>query len=181
MTLCLHQEVRTACGYRTGTIYLLLFEMSPPIPSHSFACTAASLPVPAPGAAGPELFFCDISQLWAHSIIPSTSLSTSSCVLRACRHTRILSAPLGTVGHVIGRALRPRMRRCAESGRGCGVSTGMIGVGSAHGSGGVSVLRWRVARCAGRKSSDGGMRWRDSSRRRELRKYVLRSRSCCES
>ena len=41
---------------------------------------------------------------------------------------RDIARALGTVGHVIGRALRPRTRRCAESGRGCGVRTGMIGV-----------------------------------------------------
>lgn len=44
-----------------------------------------------------------------------------------CRHTLTLSLPLGTVGHVIGRTFMPRARRYADSGRGCGVSMGMIG------------------------------------------------------
>ena len=116
----------------------------------------------------------------AHSIIPSTSASTSAGELLACKHTRMRSAPFGTVGHVIGRALRPRARRCAESGRGCGVRTGMMGVageGACEGEEGLGGReRWR-----GRRRSAGEICRVASSRRKVVRKYELRSRSLPES
>lgn len=58
---------------------------------------------------------------------PFASRSSSAFVFPLCRHTRTLSLPLGTVGHVIGRTFIPRATRYADSGRGCGVSMGMMG------------------------------------------------------
>jgi hypothetical protein len=45
--------------------------------------------------------------LAAHATAPSASVSSSARVLSACRHTRTLSIPFGTVGQLIGRALSP--------------------------------------------------------------------------
>ena len=64
---------------------------------------------------------------FAQLTTPFANRSSSSFVFPLCKHTLTLSLPLGTVGHVIGRTFMPRARRYAESGRGCGVSMGMIG------------------------------------------------------
>ncbi len=68
----------------------------------------------------------DISRV-AQSTIPFTRDSICSLVFPACKHTLTRSNPFGTVGQVIGRAFRPLSRRCADSGRGADVMTGIIG------------------------------------------------------
>jgi len=98
----------------------------------------------------------------AHSTTPSTNLSTSSLVFPACKHTLTRSFPFGTVGHVIGRAFMPSVRRNAERGRGWDVMIGIIGeersraVAQSEGSG-----HWR---CAGRERSSGGTEMRRGRR-----------------
>ena len=82
---------------------------------------------------------------------------------------------MGTVGHVIGRAFRPRARRCAESGRGCGVRTGTIGVEGLAKERGEEKERERE-RCGGRKRSAGEMRCVVRARWSARRKCVLRAR-----
>ena len=87
----------------------------------------------------------------------------------ACKHTRTRSRPFGTVGHVIGRAFKPRARRWAESGRGYGVRMGMIGVGSVRCTG--AARPGGCARCGGSARRDKGMRRRCG--RRRARKCAL--------
>lgn len=64
---------------------------------------------------------------FAQATTPVANRSSSAFVFPLCRQTLTLSLPLGTVGHVIGRTFIPRATRYADSGRGCGVSIGMIG------------------------------------------------------
>ena len=99
------------------------------------------------------------------------------------------SAPFGTVGHVIGRALSPRARRCAESGRGCGVRTGTIGVAregakgvvDAESGAGAVAGAAGMARWSGRKRSAGEMWCVERWSRSVDRKYALRSSSRSDS
>jgi len=63
----------------------------------------------------------------AHSTTPVMSCLTSSFVFPAWRHTRTRSAPFGTVGHVIGRTIRPRLERKEARRRAWGVRRGIIG------------------------------------------------------
>ena len=74
---------------------------------------------------------------------------------------------MGTVGQVIGRALMPRARRKAESGRGRRVRRGMMGVGRLVGdvAGSVESGLWR---CGGSERMEGSMV--ASSARRRWRK-----------
>lgn len=76
----------------------------------------------------------DLICIRAHNSRASMSLWISSGVFPACRQIRTLSAPLGTVGHTIGRVRNPCSFRYAESGRALEVIMGMIGVGRAAGS-----------------------------------------------
>lgn len=76
-----------------------------PIPAASFLAFLSSSRI------------CAISSL-AHCKIAAISLSTSSHVFPACKHTLTRSFPFGTVGHVIGRAFIPRLYKNADSGRG---------------------------------------------------------------
>lgn len=64
---------------------------------------------------------------FAHLTTPSANTSSSPFVFPLCKHTRTRSFPLGTVGHVIARTFIPRPTRYADSGRGYGVSIGIIG------------------------------------------------------
>lgn len=68
-----------------------------------------------------------LSVSFAQVTTPFARRSSSAFVFSLCKHTLTLSLPLGTVGHVIGRTFMPRATRYAESGRGCGVSMGMMG------------------------------------------------------
>jgi len=88
---------------------------------------------------------CDLTQ----SCTQPKNLWTSLRVFLACKHTRTRSCPFGTVGWVIGRTTNPRDCRCADSGRACGVKSGIIGVGS------DAVVDGAV-KCASRRTRLGG-------------------------
>lgn len=91
-------------------------------------------------------------------MVSLTNISTCSLVLHTCKHTRTRSLPLGTVGHVMARTFSPIDWRCAESGRGEDVRTGMMGLGSA-----VESYKW-----GGRDKTSVGM-WMGDFWRRNFR------------
>ena len=68
----------------------------------------------------------------------SQSLSISSTLLPACKHTRTLEVPSGTVGGTIGRTTRPASWQRRAKFRGCGVQ--MEKMGDFGGSLGGSII-----------------------------------------
>ena len=100
-------------GMTSMTQYYVTTELSS---HHSLLSTSMS---------SPTFLFPNVS--FAQVTTPFANRSSSASVFPLCKHTLTLSLPLGTVGHVIGRTFMPRARRYADSGRGCGVSMGIIG------------------------------------------------------
>jgi hypothetical protein len=103
---------------------------------------------------------------FAQVTTPFARRSTSAFVFPLCKHTLTLSLPLGTVGHVIGRTFMPSATRYADSGRGCGVSIGMIG---------DDKVRW------GSEINSEGILCDSRSGLNDCIKYEERSRSLVDS